>query len=131
MATSYREIGLDFASHLSRWFCSMLGCLVGRRIEVLGGPRGVSSLFFQRGDGRRPSLAWRLAFLRYVDDFDILLLEAIKNYVSSSVRGTASSCWKLRSPVTRTTGVFLQGLSCIFSIFQGCLCKNVNFENHM
>jgi len=71
------------------------------------------------------------AFLRYVDDFDILLLEAIKNYVSSSVRGTASSCWKLSSPVTRTTGVFLQGLSCIFSIFQGCLCKNVNFENHM
>ena len=38
----------------------------------------------------------RSAFLRYVDDFDILLLEAIKNYVSSSVRGTASSCWKLR-----------------------------------
>ena len=70
-------------------------------------------------------------FLRYVDDFDILLLEAIKNYVSSSARGRTSSCWKLRSPVTRAAGLFLQELSCIFSISQGCLCKNVNFENHM
>ena len=35
----------------------------------------------------------RSAFLWYVDAFDILLLEAVKNYVvSSSVRGMASSC---------------------------------------
>jgi hypothetical protein len=37
----------------------------------------------------------------------------------------------LRSPATTTTGMFLQGLSCNFSIFQGCLCKNVDFKTYI
>ncbi|CAN6320701.1 unnamed protein product [Urochloa humidicola] len=70
----------------------------------------------------------RSTFLRYVDVLDILILVAIKNYVSSSGRGSASNCKLLRSPATRTAGKHLQGPSCNFLISQGCLCKNVNFK---
>ncbi|CAO2166250.1 unnamed protein product [Urochloa humidicola] len=73
----------------------------------------------------------RSTFLRYVDVLDILTLVAIKNYVSSSGRGAASSCRLLRSPATRMTGKHLQGPSCNFLIPQGCLCKNVNFKDYM
>jgi hypothetical protein len=73
----------------------------------------------------------RSACLRYVDAFNILLFEAIKKSICSSERGMTSSCRRLRSSVTRTTGIFLQGLACKFSIFQECLCKNVNIMKYM
>ena len=53
-------------------------------------------MFFGQGDGQRPFYAERSACVRYADAFDILLLEAIKNYCGSlSERGTASNCRKL------------------------------------
>ena len=33
------------------------------------------------------------------------------------------------SPATTLTGMFMQGSSCIFSIFQGCLYKNITIKN--
>jgi hypothetical protein len=66
----------------------------------------------------------RSAFLRYVDVFDILLLEAITNYgVSSSKRGTASSCTKLCSPATRTTGCSCKGRVVIFLFPKGVFVR--------
>ncbi|CAN6320573.1 unnamed protein product [Urochloa humidicola] len=60
----------------------------------------------------------------HVDEFEVLLVEAIKtcDVPSSEWRSASSSGW-LRSPVTRATGRILQGLVCNFYFFQGCLCK--------
>ncbi|CAN6180317.1 unnamed protein product [Urochloa humidicola] len=74
----------------------------------------------------------RSTILRYVDAVDILLVVAIQNCnVLSSGRGSVSCRRMLRSPATRTAGKFLQGSSCNLFICQGCLCKNVNFMDHM
>jgi len=59
----------------------------------------------------------RSVCVRHTDTFNILLVEAIKNYCgSSSERGT-------EAPLSGddTDGMLLQGPSCIFSISQGCL----------
>ena len=93
-------------------------------------------------DGHLLLLA-RSTFLRHVDVFDVLLGEAIKNFVFSSRRASASSCildaflfqplvrrrligrllWAL---ATKTTGRPLLELHCNFLIFRGCLCKSCN-----
>jgi len=87
-------------------------------------------------------LLGRSTFLRHVDVFDVLLGEAIKNFVSSSRRASASSCILdvflfqplvrrrligrlLWAPATKTTGRPLLGLYCNFLVFQGCLAKVV------
>jgi len=87
----------------------------------------------------------------HIDNFDVLILMATEEYeVSSLGWSSVSSCkldvfplqlrvrwelvgWLPRTPMTKSTGKTLQGLSCIFPFFQGCLCKdwNVNFKNYM
>ena len=88
-------------------------------------------MFFGQGDGQRPFYAERSACVRYADAFDILLLEAIKTIVVHCRKGerlqTAGS--SVCSPATTLTGMFMQGSSCIFSIFQGCLYKNITIKN--
>lgn len=86
--------------------------------------------------------------LRHVDDFGVLLGEAVKNFVSSSSWALASSCsldgfifqplgWRwivagrLLAPVTKTTGRPLGGPKCISFFFQGCVCKSCNVNLHM
>jgi hypothetical protein len=79
-------------------------------------------------------LPGRSAVLRHVDVLDMLLMVALENCdVSLSERGSTSGSSWLRSPVTRTTGRFLQGQSCNFLFIQERLCKiwNVNFEDYM
>jgi hypothetical protein len=79
-------------------------------------------------------LPGRSAVLRHVDVFNMLLMVALENCVVSwSERGSASGSSWLRSPVSRTTGRFLEGQSCNFLFIQECLCKiwNVNFEDYI
>ena len=49
------QVALGCDSHLLWWFCSPLGCDVGRRAIVLGDSRNVRPLVFRRCDGRWPS----------------------------------------------------------------------------
>ena len=78
----------------------------------------------------------------HIDNFDVLILMATEEYeVSSLGWSSVSSCkldvfplqlrvrwelvgWLPRTPMTKSTGKTLQGLSCIFPFFQGCLCKD-------
>ena len=67
-------------------------------------------------------LPGRSVVLRHVDIIDMLLMVALENCdVSSSERGSASGSGWLRSPVTRTTGRFLQGQSCNFFYLRASL----------
>jgi len=133
-----------------RFTCNCLGGLslsVARLFGALGWPAvlGATEPKFPgvvMASGH-PLLLGRSTFLRHVDVFDVLLGEAIKNFVSSSGRASASSCildvflfqslvrWRsvgrlLCAPVTKTAWRPLLGLLCNFLLYRGCFCKNCN-----
>ena len=87
-----------------------------------------------------PLLLGSSTFLRHVDVFDVLLGEAIKNFVSSSGRASASSCildaflfqsseWRrlvgrlLWAPETKATGDPCLGCIVIFLFSKGAFAK--------
>ena len=152
------RLAYHFLEESGEWFlCNCLGGLslsVARMFGVLGWPAVlVASEPKFLGDvvaGGHLLLLGRSTFLRHVDVFDVLLGEAIKNFVFPSRRASASSCILdaflfqplvrrrligrlLWAPATKTTGRPLLELHCNFLIFQGCLCKscNVNLIFHM
>ena len=145
------RLAYHFLEESGEWFlCNCLGGFslsVARMFGVLEWPAVlVASEPKFLGDvvaGGHLLLLGRSTFLRHVDVFDVLLGEAIKNFVSSSGRASASSCildvflfqslvrWKsvgrlLCAPVTKTTGRPLFGLLCNFLLYRGCFCKNCN-----
>ena len=125
---------------LSLWVARLFGVLGWPAVLVATKPKFHSVEMA----GGHPLLLVRSTFLRHVDAFDVLLGEAIKNFVSSSGRASASSCildvflfqslvrWRsvgrlLCAPVTKTTGRPLLGLLCNFLLYRGCFCNcNVN-----
>jgi len=132
------------------WFhCNCLGCLPfrllgcsvfwgGRRCLWLRNPSSSATrwpvvIFYCLGVHRLYGMS---------TSFDVLLGGANKNFVSSSGRASASSCFPgallhfgvpearrgelLRAPATKTTGRSLAGPKCNFLFFQGWLCKSCN-----
>jgi hypothetical protein len=127
-------------------FChpfSPFGCFVVRWLGVACNACGDKSHVSRRRDGWWSSCTAR-AYLRHVDDFDMLLVMAMENFVvSSSRRALASSCnlsvfplqllvrrvlveGLLHSPVAKMTGRPLYGPKYNFSFLKGCLYKGCN-----
>ena len=138
-----------FPEESGGWFlCNCLGALSPLSVALSSGDFELSAVLVasspkflgvEMADGHQFLLV-RSVDLRHVDDFGVLLGEAVKNFVSSSRWALASSCsldgfifqplgwwWivegRLLAPVTKTTGRPLGGPKCNFSFSKGVFVR--------